>query len=322
MSVVLEDLTCKPMWVSHMGCLKGCLDFLEMDVSVSWLYGITGHAFINNIARDVCPSGPTAWRCDILFTLGQNAGFEVETIFGAKSDADFAQKQASAWGRVREAIDEGFPCYGWELKKPEYYVINGYDDAGYVFHGHGDEGVVKPWQELGDSDIRILVVHVVKPGRPTDEVSAVRAALDFAVQFARTQNWLFGNYTSGPEGFDLWAQAFELGRAEGFGVAYNAVVWAECRQHAVGFLKEVVELGIVPAVEVADALLAYQTSADALHEVSELFPFFGHKPEHIVDAWRRDKAIDLLHQIRDAEAEGLDALERLVGLLSAEVATV
>jgi len=105
--------------VSHMGCLKGCLDYLEMDVSTSWLFGITGHAFINNIGRGVCPSGPTAWRCDRLFALGRNAGFDVETIFGVKSDADFAEKQAKAWVRVREAIDEGYPCYGWELDKPE-----------------------------------------------------------------------------------------------------------------------------------------------------------------------------------------------------------
>ena len=322
MSKVLDDLKCHPMWVSHIGCLKGCLDYLEMDVSTSWLFGITGHAFINNIGRGVCPSGPTAWKCDMLFKLGRNAGFEVETIFGVKSDADFAQKQAEAWGRVRVAIDEGFPCYGWELDKPEYYVINGYNDSGYIYNGHGTEGSVKTWHELGDSDIRILVAHVVKPGRPTDEVKAVKSALDFAVQFGLTQNWLFPNYASGSQGFELWIQGLESGQAEGFGVAYNAVVWAECRKHAVGFLNEIVALGILSIAEVDAALQAYQVSAQALEEVSEMFPFFGHKPEHIVDAWRREKAVDLLSQVCDAEADGLDALAQMVELLDAEVKVV
>lgn len=79
---------------------------------------------------------------------------------------------------------------------------------------------------------------------------------------------------------------------------------------------------ILPEMEVADALHVYQTSADALHEVSELFPFFGHKAEHIMDAWRREKAIDLLHRVRDAEAEGLNVLERMVNLLNSEVTAV
>ena len=45
------------------------------------------------------------------------------------------------------------------------------------------------------------MVHVVKSGRP-DEVKAVKAALDFAVKFGRTQNWQFPNYASGLRDLD------------------------------------------------------------------------------------------------------------------------
>ena len=48
----LENLRWKPRNVTHLGCIKGCLDYLGMDVSEPWLYGATGHAFIINICKD------------------------------------------------------------------------------------------------------------------------------------------------------------------------------------------------------------------------------------------------------------------------------
>lgn len=47
----LDNLKWNPRMISHLGCIKGCLDYLEMDVSDAWLYGATGHAFIINICE-------------------------------------------------------------------------------------------------------------------------------------------------------------------------------------------------------------------------------------------------------------------------------
>ncbi len=58
----LKSLRWKPRWVSHLGCIKGCLDFSGIDISDAWLFGATGHAFIINMHEVVCPSGPTAWK--------------------------------------------------------------------------------------------------------------------------------------------------------------------------------------------------------------------------------------------------------------------
>jgi hypothetical protein len=284
-----------------------------MDFSEAWLFGITGHAFINNIAFDVCPSGPTAWQSCVLFELGKNAGFNVEMVVAQKSDPDFAEKQLQAWTFVRKSIDTGYPCYGWELNRPEYYAIVGYDAAGYIFHGHGDDRVTKPWNALGNTQIGLIAVHKVTPGRAIDDAAAVQAALDFAVKFARSRTYMMhDNYHSGPKGFGMWAKALESGRANGFGVAYNAVIWAECRKHAVGFLKEVVARGIFSSEELADAQEAYQQSADALQAISEQFPFFGHREEHIKDVRRIKKAVDLLGQIQKAEEQAIGALEQFV----------
>jgi len=72
---------------------------------------------------------------------------------------------------VKDAIDEGLPCYGWELDIPEYYVVYGYDEKGYLFKGPMCEKGKgsKPWSELGDSEIGVLEMYVVSPGSPQDE---------------------------------------------------------------------------------------------------------------------------------------------------------
>ncbi len=50
MSKKLENLRWRSRWTSHLGCVKGCLDYLNIDISDAWLYGATGHAFIINVA--------------------------------------------------------------------------------------------------------------------------------------------------------------------------------------------------------------------------------------------------------------------------------
>lgn len=49
MSKKLENFRWKPMNVTHLGCIKGCLNYLDLDVTDAWLFGATGHAFIMNI---------------------------------------------------------------------------------------------------------------------------------------------------------------------------------------------------------------------------------------------------------------------------------
>lgn len=53
MRTKLENLKWKPRWVSHLGCIKGCVEYLDLDVSDAWLYGATGHAFVINLHEEV-----------------------------------------------------------------------------------------------------------------------------------------------------------------------------------------------------------------------------------------------------------------------------
>jgi len=52
------------------------------------LYGGTGHAFIINMNKAGCASGPTAWRMARILNLAHNLGLSVQGVWGSKSDKD------------------------------------------------------------------------------------------------------------------------------------------------------------------------------------------------------------------------------------------
>jgi hypothetical protein len=322
--VELVELDWHPLWVTHLGCILGCAEFLGSDVSAPWLFGITGHGFIMNIHQELCPSGPTAWRCETVPELCRNAGLQIERVSSHTSRPDFAEKQTQAWDAVREAIDGGYPCYGWELADPEFYVIYGYDDVGYYFCGplveEGDGP--KPWQELADTGIGWLEVGVVSLCDPASDADAVRQGLEFALAFADPATKAdYSSYATGLAAYDLWISALGNGKADGFGTAYNAEVWSECRRMAVAFLKEARQrLGAKYAQHCDEAISAYTEVSAHMDAVAELFPFTDvpeeEKQANVRDAERCAQAISHLKAARIAEQRGMAALRQLVNALT------
>ncbi len=317
----LENVKWVPRWVAHLGCVKGCLDYLGLEMSEPWLYGGTGHAFVINVHDELCPSGPTAWNSMKLFKLGRNLGYRAEGISASRDQEDFAAKQKQAYEYARQAIDRGYPCYGWELDIPEYYVVHGYDDAGYYFNGPGaDDGKgPKPWQELGDTGIGMLEMYSVTPGEAADDATTLKAALAFALEVADSpKDIIFEHYTSGPAAYDTWIRALEAGRASDMGTRYNAGVWAECRRNAVGFLEEA--KGRLPGRADAafdQAIAAYRVVAEGLGKVTEIYPWKWEASDEDLLPIDGDSraAIEALQAAREAERAGLPSLQAIVEAL-------
>jgi hypothetical protein len=312
----IETLRWKPHWVSHLGCLRGCLDYLGIDISTAWLYGATGHAFIINMHPVVCPSGPTAWKTTMLFEQAQHIGYTIDGVMAWKNQADFSATKEEAWTFVQRALDADVPCYGWELSIPEFYVINGYDDAGYLYSGPGCDtgGGPKPWRDLGESDIGLIEVYSVQRGEAKPDAEIVNTAVEQVLKHANNSSgWIFEPYRSGLAAFDTWIDALESGTADAeLGMAYNAAVWNECRSMAVDFLEEVkTRLGNGLTAQIDAALAPYRVVAQNLKTVTETFPFFERKPEHVQDAARCKAAVDALRAARAAEEAGLNALQAL-----------
>jgi hypothetical protein len=255
----------------------------------------------------------------MFFKLGKNVGYATDDIGSFKSQDDFARKQEQAWDRIRKAIDENVPCYGWELEVPEYYVIYGYDDTGYHFSGPiCDKGKgPKPWKEVGNTEIGVLHMCEVRPCPAADDKRTVKEGMEFALEFAGSPDkWIFPKYKTGLDGYDSWIKALETGTAHGMGMAYNSEVWNECRQLAVGFLKEAKErIGGSCGDLFDEAIGHYGVVADNLQKVQETFPFTSPTADVDMSESRRGKAIEHLKIARGAEEEGLKVLKKIVGAL-------
>lgn len=316
----LDGLRWEPAWMSEMGCLKGCLAHLGIDVPWPRLYGLTARAFIINMHAEACPSGPTAWRSqDTVAALLPNLGAEAEFVVGDREAGNLAEAQANAWEMARRHLDADLPVYGWELQIPESYVIHGYDHAGYYYSGPGcEEGAgPKPWQQLGDTQIGVLSLAGLKPCAPSSLEAALADALDVALRAAEPDSpWRLENYASGPAAFEVWADALESGVASDFGHRYCAACWSECRHYAVQFLTDLTEsLSGDAAAAAQEALTAYRRVNVLLSTVSQEHVFLT--PDHIPEGQTMlsPESAQMVRQAGEAEAEGLQSLQRLAKAL-------
>ena len=252
-----------------------------------------------------------------MFALGKNIGYDFAGVVSAyKSDMNFSEKQKEAWDMVRKSIDDGIPCYGWELEAAEFYIVKGYDDAGYYYNGPGADPVKgpKPWQELNNTGIGIIGMVSVRRGQPAEDVTAVKEAMEFALEHSGGKKWVLPRYNSGLAGYDKWIETLEQGKANDIGMAYNAAVWAECRTMACMFLEETkqrINGSVRPLLN--EAIDSYYPIADSLNKVADLFPMFPQG--EINDPERCKKALVHLKRARDAEATALKSLEKIVANL-------
>jgi hypothetical protein len=315
----LEALRWRPRWASHAGCIKGCLDYLGINISDAWLFGATGHAFVLNISPGLCPSGPTDWDISRFLSLGRNIGYLVEKVdeYCPGQSDDLQQAQERAWELVRNAIDKDLPCYGWELDIPEYFVIFGYDETGYYISGPGcDEGKGPvPRHDLGRSEIGSVLVSSIRPTTPADDRKTVREALSYALDLGHNRlKWT--DRAGGLKGYDRWIHTMETGTAGRFGLGYNAAVWAESRRFAVEFLKEALQRLDNDFTPFFTAALGhYETVAQELKLVSDTYPFKQCSDERTLVDQRTRAAIESLKRARQAEAAGLDVLAELTDRL-------
>lgn len=318
----LPDLVWTPAWTSLVGCIHGALKFLKIAPEISWLFGATGHAFIINMSRDgSCPSGPTAWNTSRFYSLGENIGYKIKGIFADKRKPGFKEEQIKAWELTKSALDQNIPVIGWELAIPEWYLINGYDDAGYFYNGPGaDLGPSpKPWRKLGKTDIGLLEMYSVKPAQPAQDPITIKEALAFAIAFNQgSSEWVLPDYLAGQEAYRVWIEAVSSGKAMLMGHAYNSSVWEECRRNAVAFLREAKSRVPGTADKAFDgAIQSYTEVAKQLKDLSELYPFFeNNREEPLGINPKSKKAVEHLQAAKEAESDGTGYLEDILKGLS------
>ena len=312
----LDIVQWQPMWTTLLGCTKGCLDYLGFEVSTPWLFGTTGHAFLLNFGEDTCASHPTAWDRTRLQQLGENLGFQSTEIKGF--DGELSAQQELAWNACRQSIDSGRPCLAWAMDIPEWYIVSGYDEVGYLYVGvQADKGAgPRPWREY--DWLHLVTLTSCQPSEPS---KTMKDALEYVLELdAYPTKWTFETRRTGLAAYDNWinaAQALPDLDHPGHGMAFNAAVWAECRKNAVAFLKEAKQkLSGRCDQAFDDAISHYETVAQRLNKTAQLFPFSP--PDWDKNA-RNAQLLGIitneLATARQAEEKGLAALKDIAAKL-------
>ncbi|MCU0522962.1 MAG: BtrH N-terminal domain-containing protein [Anaerolineae bacterium] len=321
----LDGLHWHARYNEHMGCTKGCLDYLGIGVSFPWLYGGTGNAFVLNMNDSTFVDAAQAWDFSMLFDLAPNLGYTVERFLIEHKAAlempkdAFLEKQREAFDWVRVRIDQGLPCYAWELTYiPAYYVITGYDDSGYTYSGwDSEQWGLCPWEKLGTFDVKQLAVNCIHPAPPSSDAKVVRDALTTVLnRVERPDGWAIApQFRTGLPAYEMWAEALESGRAILDGEAYLNVVWREAREMAVEFLAEAKER--LPGRRDSafdDAIAHYTVVRDRLRSLSEMHPERPDKWDWQTTFASPDGA-QLVREAAQAESQAVACLRRIVSSL-------
>lgn len=308
-------------WSTAAWAVHGAVSYTDKKhLSLVDVMGFTGHAFRMNVdpemmniaAPTMFPGGYILRRnlCNLGFT--SNLADPMSPIPPEKLDKVMAL--------VQDSIDRGIPAITFDLFIPEFGLIYGYDDEKQLFHGKdvSKDGTFS-YAKFADPKIDLLFVTTISESLPHSKYEMLRMALSTIVDHARGKEWMHvfeGKFVQGLAGYEAWAGVMEARRADETGNAFNVAVFADAREFAARFLRElafrwdggnVVERTVRYRAE--EAAKHYGEVATFLGELREMFPFpQGGTPK---DPETADRAIKLIRKAHAAETKGLEQLEAL-----------
>jgi hypothetical protein len=137
-NVVKTPLVPPWSWVSFIGAVTGVLRARGIKCDFTSVAGMSGYAFIVNLAEQACPSGPTKFDWTVLEEGTRALGLDTELVViehgdesgNATPDAELLDE---LFERVRQEIDAGRCCVVWgATSAPEFAIVYGYRGNAYL----------------------------------------------------------------------------------------------------------------------------------------------------------------------------------------------
>lgn len=311
--VILPGIKYHPCTPPLVGCIKSSLDYIGIHVSTGWISA--PYAFMLNINNEVSFKGPEYWNDNGCFDeLIRNCGGVVKNFSGHKWEDNICEKRKEAWDMIRDSVDKGLPCYAWEMDKPLYYLIAGYDETGYYYIEHDSMKIVgpKPYTALGESEWGTLEIHIVRPGSISDNLKTIKDVFEYALNVGHPDIYHPNDsYTMGADAYRVWWEALSNGTADNYGVAYNASFWSKCKGLAALFLQEG-KLRIGAMEDLFDSATAYyDNAAKSLSRLSKLFPLKG-AVDYCIGEQQKIEGISLLKAAQKYELNGLAEINHIL----------
>jgi len=250
---------------THVGAIKSVADYYQIPLSTSWIYGMTGLAFLHVLGDNLVEpnGGPPEPE---VFRLARNLGIEITGYHVTAEGDEFARLQAEAWEKAKLAINAKQPVFAKNIDQPnQITVIHGYDEVGYYTYfwhtGYERSDEVIPWNLLGLS--RCTCIHCVKSraasqedrtnglislhwatrAEAKDDRASLKEALEFVIRLNEMGSYKWGNktYLVGPKAYGRWFAAIEKNELHKYFFSLFIEILREARQHVMIFLTEIKE---------------------------------------------------------------------------------
>ncbi|REE83895.1 hypothetical protein A8990_11674 [Paenibacillus taihuensis] len=254
---------------SLVGAIKSVTDYYGLPLTASWIYGMTGLAFLFVLDENMTEpnGGPPVPK---VLRLARNIGVDIEGFHVYADGEEFTRLQQEAWDKAREAIAAGQPVFAKNIDiRNQFSVVYGYDDNGYYRYnwhtGYELSEDVIPWNLLGLSrctcihcvnnreraeaggDITggLVSLHCGRAVEAEDDHASFKQALEFVIaineQGTYQCEWSGKTYLVGERAYERWLEGLADGSLSQYFFSLFIEILNESRSHAVQFLTEVRE---------------------------------------------------------------------------------
>jgi hypothetical protein len=309
-SMTLGNLKQPGYSTSLMGVLHAAADYYRMGLDVATIYGGTGHAFLMNVHKDLCPSSPYVWDHAPLHGLAANLGLVITDIASYERDTQL-ERRLQLEARIRELLDNGVVC---GVINMDHQLIYGYEEARLLLaEPWGPMPITPPvlssetWVEFGEE------VHAtfyrIERADAADPRTAAQEALRFAVELSEHPGrYAEPDYGMGPEAYRNWIEAVRAGKGNEHGAWWNGIVWSECRGHAAAYLRALADSSYGDSETTRSALYG---AAASYHQIALELSNAADREQPA------EEKIASLERARDEEASVVGSLPAVIELLNA-----
>lgn len=261
-----QEVTQPPLNTSLLGVVAGAAEHFQLEFSVPELFVLSGHAFIINIGKDVCPSGPYCFDQRGILQLIRNVGIEMNPL-DSKFPLDTAEHRAEIEKQALGYLeDEGLVS----IVGLDHQLVKSFD--GTKFHLTLPWGTVDTtpptltkgtWEEFAEGPPTCF--YGLKRCDSQDCRSNLFEAMEFAVETASDPSGVeWDGYRIGSGAYEKWIQALESGNFEAHGHWWNASVWSENRRMASVFFDDLASSSTLNRESLKELSRGFETVADSL----------------------------------------------------------
>lgn len=325
--VKLENYKFSGIDASLVGAIKSVVDYYQIPCTTSWIYGMTGLAFLHVLDENLVEpnGGPTEPE---VFKLVRNIGLEIVGLHVYEEGEDFINLQADAWEKANQAISAKQPVFAKNIDiGNQTSIIYAFDEVGYytrTWHtGYENSEDVIPWNLLGLSQCPcincanyrksvhqtasavsgLISLHWAVPIQPIDELTALKNALGFVIRLNEqgSYKWAGKEYLVGSKAYEKWLTALESNDVDKYFFSLFLEILYEARSHAIIFLTSIKNRMIgLSAQTIDDGINKYNEVASKFKLLKELYPYEEPRQSEIK---HKEQCIAIVKELYELERE-------------------